>query len=99
MSTAAWQSLRMRHGICSTLFAGTLALGSLFAIAPAPVAAEVNAPRCAAPADLTRLDLPLTRTARGLAAHRLAMIVALGSSPNAGGRRRSAEAPLPTMPE
>ena len=95
MSTAAWQSLPMRHEICSTLVAGALALGSLF-IAPAPVAAEVNAPRCVAPADLTRLDLPLTRTARRLAAHRLAMIVALGSSSTAGAGASSTEATYPS---
>ena len=85
----------MRHEICSTLVAGALALGSLF-IAPAPVAAEVNAPRCVAPADLTRLDLPLTLTARRLAAHRLAMIVALGSSSTAGAGASSTEATYPS---
>jgi lysophospholipase L1-like esterase len=72
-----------------------LALGSLF-IAPAPLAAEVNAPRCVAPADLTRLDLPLTHTARRLAAHRLAMIVALGSSSTAGAGASSTEATYPS---
>src|SRR5262249_26582544 len=79
----------------AVLVAGALALGSLF-IAPAPVAAEVNAPRCVAPADLTRLDRPLTRTARRLSAHRLAMIVALGSSSTAGAGASSTEATYPS---
>jgi len=56
----------MRHGICSVLVAGALALVSLFAIAPMAVAAESSASHCVAPADLTRLDLPLRRTARRL---------------------------------
>jgi acyl-CoA thioesterase I len=46
--------------------------------------------------DLTRLDLPLTRTARRLAAHRLVMIVALGSSSTAGAGASSAEATYPS---
>jgi acyl-CoA thioesterase I len=53
-------------------------------------------PGCVAPPDLTRLDLPLTRTARRLAAHRLAMIVALGSSSTAGAGASSAEATYPS---
>jgi lysophospholipase L1-like esterase len=72
-----------------------LALGSLF-IAPAPVAADASAPRCVAPADLTRLDLPLTRTARRLAGQRVAMIVALGSSSTAGAGASSTEATYPS---
>ena len=96
MSTAVWQSLRMRHDICSTLVAGALALGSLFAIAPTPVAADASAARCVVPRDLARLDLPLTRTARHLAAHRFVMIVALGSSSTAGAGASSAEATYPS---
>src|SRR5262249_23172248 len=87
--------LRMRHEICSSLIAGALALGSVFAIAPMPVAADASAPRCIAPADLSRLDLPLTRTARRLAFHELMMIVALGSSSTAGMGASSAEATYP----
>ena len=75
----------MRHRIRSGLFAGALALGSLLAVAPTPAATDASAPRCDAPADLTRLDLPLRRTARRLAAHRFVVIVALGSSSTAGG--------------
>ena len=74
----------MRHGICSTLVAGALALGSLFAIAPMAVAAEASVSHCVAPADLTRLNLPLRRTARRLASRKLIMIVALGSSSTPG---------------
>src|SRR5262245_23545516 len=96
MSTAVWQSLRMRHDICSTLVAGALALGSLFAIAPTPVAADASAARCVVPRDLARLDLPLTRTARHLAAHRFVMIVALGSSSTAGAGASSAQATYPS---
>jgi len=85
----------MRHEICSSLIAGALALGSVFAIAPMPVAADASAPRCIAPADLSRLDLPLTRTWRRLAFHELMMIVALGSSSTAGMGASSAEATYP----
>jgi acyl-CoA thioesterase-1 len=86
----------MRHEICSSLVVGALALGGLSAIAPTPVAADASAPRCVAPGDLTRLDLPLTRTARRLAAHRLVMIVALGSSSTAGAGASSTEATYPS---
>jgi acyl-CoA thioesterase I len=86
----------MRHQIRSGLFAGALALGSLIAVAPAPAATEASVPGCVAPPDLTRLDLPLTRTARRLAVHRLAMIVALGSSSTAGAGASSAEATYPS---
>jgi len=82
--TSAWPILRMRHEICSALVAGALALGNLFAIAPIPAATEASAPPCVAPADVTRLDLPLKRTARHLASRKLIMIVALGSSSTAG---------------
>ena len=80
----------MRHRIRSGLFAGALALGSLLAVAPTPAATDASAPRCDAPADLTRLDLPLRRTARRLAAHRFVVIVALGSSSTAGAGASSA---------
>jgi acyl-CoA thioesterase I len=86
----------MRHGICSVLVAGALALGSLFAIAPMAVAAEASVSHCVAPADLTRLDLPLRRTARHLASRKLTMIVALGSSSTAGAGASSAETTYPS---
>ncbi len=83
----------MRHEICSALVASAL-FG--IAIAPIPVAAEVSAPNCVAPADITRLDLPLRRTARRLASRDLTMIVALGSSSTAGAGASSAEATYPS---
>jgi acyl-CoA thioesterase-1 len=86
----------MRHQIRAGLLAGALALGSLLAAAPTPAATNASAPRCVAPTDLTRLDLPLTRIARRLAAHRLVMIVALGSSSTAGAGASSAEATYPS---
>src|SRR5437660_4946158 len=86
----------MRYQIRSGLFAGALALGALLAVAPTPAATDASAPRCVVPADLTRLDLPLTRTARHLAAHRFVMIVALGSSSTAGAGASSAEATYPS---
>jgi acyl-CoA thioesterase I len=86
----------MGREIYSILVVGALALGSLFATAPMQVAAEASAPRCVAPADLTRLDLPLKRTARHLAARKLLMIVALGSSSTAGVGASSAEASYPS---
>jgi len=86
----------MRHQIRSGLVAGALTLGGLLAVAPTPAATDASAPRCVAPGDLTRLDLPLTRTARRLAAHRLVMIVALGSSSTAGAGASSAEATYPS---
>jgi hypothetical protein len=87
---------RMRHGICSVLVAGALALGSQFAIAPMAVAAEASVSHCVAPADLTRLDLPLRRTARRLASRKLIMIVALGSSSTAGAGASSVETTYPS---
>jgi acyl-CoA thioesterase I len=86
----------MRHGICSALVAGAFALGGLFAVAPTPVAADASAPRCVAPADLTRLDLPLKRTARRLASRQLIVIAALGSSSTAGAGASSDAATYPS---
>src|SRR5436305_7673931 len=94
--TSAWPILRMRLEICSALVAGALALGNLFAIAPIPAATGASAPPCVAPADVTRLDLPLKRTARHLASRKLIMIVALGSSSTAGAGASSAEATYPS---
>lgn len=83
----------MRHSrpeIYFALVAGAAALGILIAAAKAPLratetaAAETDAPRCVAPPDLSRLQLPLTRTARHLAARKLTLVVALGSSSTAG---------------
>jgi acyl-CoA thioesterase I len=86
----------MRHTICSVFVTGALALGSLFAIAPMAVAAEASVSHCVAPADLTRLEVPLKRTARGLASHKLITIVALGSSSTAGAGASSAVTTYPS---
>jgi acyl-CoA thioesterase I len=96
MSVSVRQSLHMRHKICSALLTGALALGSLFAITPIAVAAEASAPHCVAPADLTRLDLPLRRTASRLASGKLIIIVALGSSSTAGAGASSAATTYPS---
>jgi len=69
--------------MCSVFVIGALALENLFAIEPMAVAAEARVSHCVAPADLTRLELPLMRTARRLASHKLLTIVALGSSSTA----------------
>jgi hypothetical protein len=85
--------VQMRHSrpeICCALVAGATALGILIAAAKAPLlatetaAAETDAPRCVAPPDLARLQLSLKRTARNLAARKLTLVVALGSSSTAG---------------
>jgi hypothetical protein len=70
-------------------FPAALAIAALaVTIAPAPASAETiqagKAHPCGAPAELTRLDLPLTRTARKLAAGQPLKIVAIGSSSTAG---------------
>jgi lysophospholipase L1-like esterase len=57
-----------------------LSLAALFCLA-APAAAET---RCAAPAELTRLEAPLPRTAARLRAGAPLRIVAMGSSSTAG---------------
>ena len=87
----------MRHRICSVFVTGALALGSLFAVTPMAVAAEASVSHCVSPADLTRLELPLMRTARRLASHKLVMIVALGSSSTAGAGASSAETTYPSQ--
>ena len=79
----------MRHTrpqICLALLGGVIGLACLIAAAKAPVqaAADTGAPRCAAPPDVTRLERPLTRTAGQLAASKLTLIIALGSSSTAG---------------
>ena len=96
MSVSVRQSLHMRHKICSALLTGALALGSLFAITPIAMAAEASVPHCVAPADLTRLDLPLRRTASRLASGKLIIIVALGSSSTAGAGASSAATTYPS---
>jgi lysophospholipase L1-like esterase len=82
----------MRHEIRSALVAGALALWSVFAITPIAVAGEAH---CVAPADLTRLDLPLRQTARRLVSGKLIIIVALGSSSTAGVGASSAATTYP----
>jgi lysophospholipase L1-like esterase len=89
--------MRHRREIFSALIGGSIALGWLLTAAHAPVraAAEANAVPCVTPADLVHLNLPLTRTARQLAARKLAVIVALGSSSTAGAGASSPEAAYP----
>ena len=60
---------------------GLLAGALAFAVAPTPAATDARVPRC---------------VARRLAAHRLVMIVALGSSSTAGAGASSAEATYPS---
>jgi acyl-CoA thioesterase-1 len=86
----------MRYEICSALVSGALAGLFGIAIAPMPAAAEASAAHCVAPADLTRLDLPLRRIARRLASRNLIMIVALGSSSTAGAGASSAATTYPS---
>ena len=79
----------MRHSppkTCSALIAWAIAVGCLIAAAKAPVraAADTGAPRCVAPPDVARLKRPLTRTAGQLAAGKLTLVVARGSSSIAG---------------
>jgi acyl-CoA thioesterase I len=75
-----------RPEICSALLGGVIGLACLIVAAKAPVqaAGDTGAPRCVAPPDVTRLELPLARTARQLAAGKLTLVVALGSSSTAG---------------
>jgi acyl-CoA thioesterase-1 len=88
----------MRQDICSVAITSAVALGCLFAGANAqrPMAAEADAVPCVAPKDITRLDLPLGRTARHLASHKLTMIVALGSSSTSGAGASSAATTYPS---
>jgi acyl-CoA thioesterase I len=91
----------MRHSrreICAGLLAGTIVLGCLITAARTPVRAdaETEAVACVAPENLARLRLPLKRTARQLASHKLTIIVALGSSSTAGVGASSPEAAYPS---
>ena len=87
-----------RREICAGLLAGTIVLGCLIAAARTPVRAdaETEAVACVAPENLARLRLPLKRTARQLASHKLTIIVALGSSSTAGVGASSPEAAYPS---
>jgi acyl-CoA thioesterase I len=91
----------MRHSrreICAGLLVGTIVLGCLITAAKTPVRAdaETEAVACVAPENLARLQLPLKRTARQLASHKLIIIVALGSSSTAGVGASSPEAAYPS---
>ena len=79
------------------LVAGALATGGTFALpAVQPVvAAEGAAQTCNIPAKLARLDYPLSRTARRIAAGQGLTIVALGSSSTQGA---GASSPAKTYP-
>jgi acyl-CoA thioesterase-1 len=78
------RSRHMRQQICSLAVASALAFGCLFASANPTRAAATDAPACVVPKDVARLALPLKRTARQLDAHKLTLVVALGSSSTAG---------------
>ena len=70
-------------------FSAALAVAAFAAMgSPAPLSAETLQPAakvpCGAPADVTRLDQPLPRTARKLAGGEELKIVAIGSSSTAG---------------
>src|SRR5919201_1751173 len=91
----------MRHTrpeIFLALLGGVVGLACLIVAARAPVqaAADTGAPRCAAPPDVTRLERPLTRTARQLAAGKLTLTAALGSSSTAGVGASSPAAAYPS---
>jgi acyl-CoA thioesterase I len=64
--------------------------------AASPSAQLAASPQCLAPKELTRLDRPLTRTARLLAAHLPIRIVAIGSSSTAGAGASSPDASYPS---
>ena len=91
----------MRHTrpkICAALLGGVIGLACLIAAARAPVRADTDtdAVSCVAPETLAHLHLPLERTARQLASHKLTIIVALGSSSTAGVGASSPEAAYPS---
>jgi acyl-CoA thioesterase I len=64
--------------------------------AASPSAQPAASPQCSAPKELTRLDRPLTRTARLLAARLPIRIVAIGSSSTAGAGASSPDASYPS---
>jgi lysophospholipase L1-like esterase len=81
-----------------------LAFATMAALAHAPAFAQSASsstdasaqPACVAPADLTRLDRPLARTAQHIAARAPIKIVAIGSSSTAGAGASSAAATYPS---
>jgi lysophospholipase L1-like esterase len=66
---------------------------------PAPVDAQTGAPVCEAPAELVRLDQPLTRTGLALVMGEPLTIVAIGSSSTAGAGASSPAATYPSRLE
>src|SRR5262249_59764199 len=91
---------QMRHYFWLGLAAASLlALVGLLEAERAPgSAAAASAPQCVVPAELTRIDVPLQRTARQLASGELLVIVALGSSSTAGAGASPAGAAHPRPP-
>jgi lysophospholipase L1-like esterase len=94
-------TLVLRRAVAGTAIA---ALTAMIATLPAraQVAAQAEAPAaaatvpvCSIPEEFARFDLPLRRTARGLAAGRSIKIVAIGSSSTAG---TGASSPAHTYP-
>lgn len=87
-----------------TVRAAVAVTAAIFLTSAGPVGAgetarKANAPSCAVPADLTRLDRPLARTARRLAAGEPLTIVAIGSSSTAGAGASSPAASYPSRLE
>src|SRR6266480_3048614 len=81
----------MRRAIRLSLVVGSLAAAILLGIYMVP-----RAKRCVVPADLARLDFPLTRTSQQLANGKPIRIVAVGSSSTAGAGASSPAATYPS---
>ena len=79
--------------------AAAMLLASIGAAGAADSAKRNDAPSCAVPTDLTRLERPLARTARKLAAGEKLTIVAIGSSSTAGAGASSPAATYPARLE
>jgi acyl-CoA thioesterase-1 len=77
------------------LCASSLALGFM----PVPMPAAAPTATCTAPADATRLDQPLRRVAKRLAAREPITIVAIGSSSTSGAGASSSAASYPSRLE
>ena len=76
-------------GLAATLaWAATM---SVAAAEPAGPALQAAAPKCSAPADLTRLQMPLKRMAQHVAGGQPLTIIAMGSSSTFGAGASSPE--------
>lgn len=91
----------MKAGSFSLRFSLGLVLSAIaVAVAPRPLVSadepRRQAPPCAAPTEITRLDYTLARTARRLAAAEPLTVVAVGSSSTAGAYASSPQATYPS---